>query len=229
MIKISESQIEFISQDIAVNGVVLEDLQNNLLDHICCIIENEMEENDDFATFYATIIPRFFKSSLYEIQVETDNLLTFKHFYAMKNTLKISGLIAAPLLFIGAVLKVMHLPGASLGLLLGGLIFSLIFLPLMIVLKFQDEETIIDKIVLSLGLFLGIGASIGVILKLLHWPLASIFMIWSSALFIFLFVPLYFITRYHRVELRFNTTVNAVLMMAFGGMLFALMNLHVKL
>ena len=41
-----------------------EDLQENLLDHICCIIENELGESEDFYKFYEKILPRFFKKDL---------------------------------------------------------------------------------------------------------------------------------------------------------------------
>ena len=50
-------------------------------------------------------------------------------------------------------------------------------------------------------------------------------MIFSTSVFVFVYVPLYYLTRFRRLEERFNTTVNAVLMMASGGMLYALINL----
>ena len=45
---ITEQQITFILNDIKEKGVEMEDLQLNLLDHVCCIIENELEANGDF-------------------------------------------------------------------------------------------------------------------------------------------------------------------------------------
>ena len=228
MYKVTKEQIDYILEDINKRGVVLEDLQNNLLDHICCIIENEMSENEDFNDFYEQILPRFFKRDLKEIQEETNNLLTFKHYYAMKNTLKISGIISAILTLLGAVLKTFHLPGAGVAIVLGTVIFSLIFLPLMIALKFKDEARKVDKWILSLGLLLGIGLSLGTLFKLMHWPYANFLMQWSLTFFVFGYVPLYFISRYRRAELRFNVTVNSVLMMATGGMLYALFNLNVS-
>jgi hypothetical protein len=59
----------------------------------------------------------------------------------------------------------------------------------------------------------------------MHWPYAHIMMFSGLTTFIFGYVPLYFITRIRRPELRFNTIVNAVLMMACGGMLYALQDL----
>ena len=89
MRSVSEEEVEFILSDIEARGVVLEDLRDNLLDHICCIIEDEMNETEDFKVFYESVLPRFFKENLLEIQVETDNLIKFKNFYSMKKIMKI--------------------------------------------------------------------------------------------------------------------------------------------
>ena len=225
MYSITEDQLNFMLDDIKARGIVLEDLQDNLLDHICCVIENEMPESADFYKFYEQILPKFFKRKLSEIQEETDNLLTFKNYYAMKKTLNISGIAAAVITLAGAMFKTFHWPGAGIMLVTGGVLFSLIFLPLLIALKFKDEDQKTDKWVFTIGLLIGIGMTLGVIFKLMHWPGADFLMRWSLTAFVFGYVPLYFVTRIRRPEIKFNTTVNAVLMMACGGMLYALFNL----
>lgn len=225
MHKVTDEQIDFILNDIQKQGVVIEDLQYNLLDHICCIIENEMQEGDDFYTFYASILPGFYKQELKEIQAETEKLVRFKHYYAMKNTLKISGILSAAFTLTGAMLKTLHLPGASISIILGGLFFCFIFLPLFIVLTFKDEENTTDKWVQSFGLLLALITSVGIIFKLQHWPYANIMMRSGLRLFIFAYIPLYFITRIRRPGLALQTSVNAALMMACGGMLYAMYNL----
>jgi len=226
MRNISESQIEFILTDLEQKGITLEELRNNLLDHICCLLENEMPDEGDFKEQYAEILQRFCQKEIVELQIETEQLLTFKNFYAMKNTLKITGILSALLSLMGALLKSFHLPGAGVSLVLGGLLFSLIFLPLLIILKFRDETNPTDKWVLSIGFTIGIFAILGIIFKLFSWPYANILMRGSTVAFVFGYVPLYFISRVRRPEIRFNTTVNAVLMMACGCMLFSLYNLN---
>ena len=225
MVRVSDEQVDFILQEIEARGVTIEDLQYNLLDHMCCIIENEMSETDDFDQFFQRLLPRFFNDNLREIQEETELLLTFKHFYAMKKTVNISGLLAAVLTLTGSVFKVMHWPGAGVAFVLGIAIFSFIFLPLMIALKFRDEGSRTDKLVLSFGFLVGIIASLGFLFKLMHWPGANMLMLSGLVLFTFVYVPIYFFTRARRPELRFNSTVNSVLMMACGGLLFAMYNL----
>jgi hypothetical protein len=54
MYTLSDHQVEFILKDIQQKGIHTEDLQQNLLDHICCILETEMNADDDFESVYAT-------------------------------------------------------------------------------------------------------------------------------------------------------------------------------
>jgi hypothetical protein len=225
MITITNEQVEFILNDFESRGIVTEGLRDDLLDHMCCVIESEMQESDDFHRFYERVLPRFFKDSLGELQTETDNLLRFKNFYSMKRTLKITGILTVFFTIIGAVFKTLHLPGAGVTIILGGALFSFVFMPLLIILKFKDDESKVDKWVFSFGLLLGIGLAVGLVLKLMHWPGAFKVLLTSTVLFTFVYVPIYFATRIKRPELKFNTIVNSVLMMACGGLFFALFNL----
>lgn len=143
----------------------------------------------------------------------------------MKNTLKISGIASAILTLMGSVLKTLHLPGAGVSIVLGGAIFCLVFLPLLIALKFRDEESRVDKWVFSLGFLLAMTACLGILFKVQHWPYANILMLGSIMGILFVYVPVYFLSRIRRPEAKFNTIVNSVLMTACGGLIFALFNL----
>ena len=190
MRRVTDAEVAFILDDISARGVVLEDLQHNLLDHVCCIIEDEMPETEDFKEFYRKVIPRFFKHELKELQEETDQLLTFKHYYAMKKTLKIVGLGSVGLILAGALFKIFHWPGAGLFYVLGMVVFGLLFLPLMIVLKTRDEGPKLDKFVFGLGFLVAMSVTLGTLFKIMHWPGANMLMVSSLAGFMFVFLPL---------------------------------------
>jgi hypothetical protein len=226
MYKVTDEQVDFIADEVRKRGITMDDLQWNLVDHVCCIIEQEMSEADDFHRFLQALWPRFFKDNLREIQEEAELLITFKHFYAMKRTLSIAGITSAFFTLTGSILKIAHLPGAGIAIVLGVAIFALLFLPLMIILKFRDESAKSDRLVFALGFLLGIAASLGFLFKIMHWPFANMLMLTGVVGFTFVYVPLYLITRVRRPELRFNTIVNAVLMFSAGGLLFAMFNLH---
>ncbi|MCU0437388.1 MAG: hypothetical protein MUC49_05690 [Raineya sp.] len=224
MYKISNEEVDFILNDIKAQGIQIEDLQYNLLDHICCIIENEMPENENFYNFYQKIIPTFFNTNLKEIQTETRQLLDFKYYTIIQKLLKISGLIAVLMIIAGLFSRVLEWEQANIIISLGAWLFGLVFIPLMIVLKFKDEDSVQDKWILSFGFFLALLASVGIGFKLMHFPYANALIQSSSILFLCIYLPLYYILRAKKAELKFNTTIHAILMMVFGGMLFSLSN-----
>lgn len=82
---ISDQQIDFIQRDISEHGIIIESLQQNLLDHICIIIEQNLQENGDFQQFYDTTIKTFYKDELRELEEETIFLLTRKGPYVLLN------------------------------------------------------------------------------------------------------------------------------------------------
>ncbi len=84
MYLLTDAQIDFTLNDIRAHGVETEILQQILLDHICCIIEQNLEENGDISGFCKTVIPTFYEKELRGIEEETALLLTFKNYYGMK-------------------------------------------------------------------------------------------------------------------------------------------------
>jgi hypothetical protein len=201
---ISEDQVDFILDDIEKRGVVTEDVSYNILDHVCCIIENEMNEGSNFKEFYRNTITKFYKKELSEIEEETQILLTFKNYHAMKRTLKISGITSIILMIIGITFKALHLKGAGISIVLGLVFFSLIFIPLNIILKFKDDKKLSNRATMTIGFLAASAASIGVLFKIMHWPYANIVMFSSLFVFTVVFIPTYFIVNYKDPETKFN-------------------------
>ena len=226
MYSVSDDEVEYILNDIEKRGVTTEDVRYNILDHVCCIIENEFNGEKDFKKFYENTIARFYKKELSEIERETENLLTFKYYFAMKRTLKISGLISILFIVVGSILKAQHLPGAGVLLVLGFTIFSFVFIPLNIVMKFRDDQLKSNRLVMSLGLLLTLTGTIGLLFKVMHWPGANVLFYGSLALFGLVFIPLYAITSYRNPETRFNGMILTTFMIAAAGMLFAMIDMR---
>jgi len=166
---ITDQQIEYILNDIRRNGVEMEDLQSNLLDHICCIVEQEFKENDDFERFYRQTIKRLCNNGLHEIEEETINLLTFKNYYVMKKAMMISGSISVAALIFGSFFKVMHWPGASMLLSLGIVMLGLVFLPLMAVIKTKETNTTAEKLTNVSGTLMGILFCMAIMFAVQHY------------------------------------------------------------
>ncbi|MBA3706317.1 MAG: hypothetical protein H0W84_10610, partial [Bacteroidetes bacterium] len=228
MYTLSEQQIDLILNDIKSRGVEMEDLQLNLLDHICCIIECELELDGNFENFYQEIIPRFFKKELKEIEEETIFLLTFKNYYAMKKSMIRTGVISVIALIAGSFFKIMHWPGASILLVLGIGGISLIFLPLMFLLKTKDSNSKRDKLIVAISSVIGILLCLATLFSVMHWPGARNGFFWLTAISIstFILIPVYFFTGIRNPDTKVNTIVTSIVLIGATGLLFTMINLR---
>lgn len=220
MYQISDQQIDYILNDISARGVEMESLQQNLLDHVCCIIENNLEENGDFESFYQKTIKTFYEDELWEIEEETLLLLTYKNYYTMKKVMINSGIAAATFFIIGSFFKFMHWPGASALILLGMAIGALVFLPLIFVFKKNETTESKGKLVLGIGVINGILFCLYSLFKVMHWPGAS--MLWFATLGIFslLFIPLYFFNGIKNPANKVNTITTSLILIMVAGVFF---------
>ena len=226
MYSLSDKQVAFILSDIERRGIVTEDVRDNILDHVCCIIEDKMTDDMNFKEFYENTIAQFYLRTLSEIEEETQKLLTFKHYYAMKRTLKISGIISIILIILGVIFKSMRWPGAGIIIVVGLSFFSLVFIPLNIVLKFQDDKKSGNRIIMTLGMLVASVSTIGTLCKIMHWPYANILMFSSLLVFMIVFIPIYFVIKFKSPETKFSAIINTTFMIGAAGMLFALTDLR---
>jgi hypothetical protein len=225
---ISEAQIEYILNDIRRNGVEMEDLQLNLLDHVCCIIEQNLKDGDDFEGFYKNTIKQFYKKELREIEEETITILTFKNYYAMKKVMIISGAISAAAFITGSFFKIMVWPGSGGCFFLAIYLMGFLFLPLMLILKTKEEGPKQDKITLALGVLVGLSFCISVLGSWLHWPIARSGVFWyiTIGFSLFAFIPTYFFMGIRKPETKVNTIVTSVLLVAITAWQFSMINLR---
>lgn len=226
MYVLTDEQIEFIRNDIRLNGIELEELQLDLLDHICCVIETEHNAENNFEAFYRSILPRFYKRSLREIEEETHLLLTFKNYYAMKKIMFMSGAFSAFTVLIGSLFKIMHWPGAALLFVIAIALFSFVFLPILSVIRIKEQTLTKDKIVITSAAIFGSAISLAILFKVMHWPFATILWTISLGILFFLFLPVYFFGGIRNPATKTNTIVSSILILIAGGLLFLITNLR---
>lgn len=226
MYRISDEQVDYILDDLVHRGIDREDLQLNLLDHICCIIERELAEHDDFERFYEATVRRFYRRELREIEEETTNLLTFKNYYAMRKTLIVSGIVSVGAFVAGSFFKFMYWPGASVLLALGITTFSLLFLPLLFVLKAREARTSGDKVVTGIAVLTGTLFSLAILFIVQHWPGANVLLFGSIGIAAFVLLPAYFFTGIRRPETKLNTIIMSIILVGIIGLQFTLTRLR---
>jgi len=70
MTPLTDEQIDHIVADLYAHGIRLEGLRDNLMDHICILVEEKLAAGGDFEGSYATVIPTFYRRELYELEEE---------------------------------------------------------------------------------------------------------------------------------------------------------------
>jgi len=221
---LNDKQIDFIINDISARGVEMEALQQNLLDHICCIVEQNLEAGGDFESFYQKTVKTFYKNALREIEEETLLLLTYKNYYTMKKTMIISGIFSALTMSLGIFFKFMHWPGAAILILLGVVFLGIVFLPLMFILKTKEKQSKKDKLIIAIGTLFGILISFSILFKIFHWPGANLIGMISIGILLLIFTPLYFFTGIRNPETKINSIVVTILLVMGCGLFLSLVN-----
>jgi len=191
MNQLSALQIDLIRGDIRQNGVELKDLEEDLLDHICCTIEAEGLGNKPFEQVYESVKKQICPDGYREIQEITAELITQKY-NNMKRTMNTLGIIGSSILLIGSILKHLHLAPANEALALGGLTIILGYLPLLLILSLRQTDMTLGKFRNISGY---VGANmivIGVVFQVLHYPYGKELLLAGVLIFLLLFVPLFF-------------------------------------
>jgi hypothetical protein len=224
MYKLSEQQIDFILKDISHRGVQSESLQQSLLDHVICIIEEDLEENGNFEEFYLNTIHSFHASQLYEIEKETKLILTYKNLNIMKQTMTISGIFSAIAILVGIHFKFMQYPSAGIFLSTGILIGSLVFMPLLFILKIGNEKDRVGKLIIASASVAGILLSLSVIFKLLDLPYSNNILFISTLIMAFVFLPLFGNREFRKQESRPSALSFTVLILFFYSLLISVIS-----
>ncbi|MCB0410315.1 MAG: hypothetical protein KDD29_08850 [Flavobacteriales bacterium] len=210
---------------ILARGAEMEELTNDLLDHICCMIEERLTRESDYDEVLHETMAVFGKDGIRNIQDETTYLLT-KNILVMKKTTHIIGIAAAVLLLVATFLKIYHMPGAGAMYVLGGFLLSFIFLPLMLTIKIKEKISK-PRIWLNVaGTISGFILVNGIFFKVMHWPYANVLMTIGMSLALFVFLPIYIYVYIKNKEMRTTTITTAVLVVGAMSMLFALVRLH---
>jgi hypothetical protein len=70
MAAISDEQVDYILDDLRAHGIRLEGLRDNLLDHICILLEERLEAGGSFEAEYDGVFTTFYRKDLYELEEE---------------------------------------------------------------------------------------------------------------------------------------------------------------
>ncbi len=227
MFELTIENIEIIAADVKSQEIVFSHLEDDLIDHICCDVESEMESGFGFIDAYARVRQKFGRGGLKEIQEKT-LYATDTKYRIMKNAMKISALAGTILFGFAAMFKIQHWPGAGIMLTLGALILTFVFVPSTLVVLWKETKNS-RKLLLFISAFLSAGFFISSILfKIQHWEGGGMMAILAGVSVIFLLIPSLLSAFLQRPERRHEKPVYitaAIGFLAFfSGFLFKVMH-----
>lgn len=221
MAELTELQVELIDAYIKENGVAQNELQEDLLDHLCTSVEMQLQQGKSFEEAFQHTLNLFGPGGLKQVQTETFKLLTEMNAIMKKVTFGF-GLTSTFLLLAGTIFKLMHWPGANIMVLLGAAFLALVYLPLILTHKLKESPK--DEALLHILGFLGLAiTTVGVLFKILHWPGAAAILLSGMCVLAFGYVPVYFFKRYQTSANRPVTLSSSLIAVACLIMILALM------
>jgi len=215
MPELSLHDIDRISNDIRKQEITVSHLLDELIDHVCCDVENEMQYGLNFHEAYLLVKERMGNRRLKEIQEETLYAVDTKY-RQMKKTMKFSGIAGTVLLAFAAMFKIMHLAGAGLLLSLGGITLAFVFVPSALVILWKETHSGKRLFLFISAFFAGMFFIMGAMFKIQHWEGAAIVLILAAICGSLLFIPALLASKLREQD---NTSKRLVYFIGAAGLL----------
>ncbi|HZY24357.1 MAG TPA: hypothetical protein VFE71_00905, partial [Bacteroidales bacterium] len=223
MPELSLNHIEQISRDVSRQEITFSHLLEDLIDHVCCDVEYEMQTGLEFAEAYKKVRKKMGSRRLKEIQEETLYTVDTKY-RIMKKTMKISGVAGTILFGFATLFKIQHWPFAGILMFFGALILAFVFLPSALNVLWKETHNRRRLFLVISAFFAGILLIIGVLFKIQHWPLAGSILTLAAISGILFFIPALALSRLadqENKDKRLSYILGAVgSVLFFAGMLF---------
>jgi hypothetical protein len=230
MAELTEKEIRRLSREIERQGLTYTELQQELLDHLCCDIEAEMEEGLAFIKAFEKVRKGMGEDRIQQIQEETLLLINQKY-RMMKKFMYILGMIAPAMLITGTIFKTQHWAGAGVLLTLSLFMLGAIYLPVFVMVKIRDTRKEGKKVNMPMyiaGLIAGIIFIAGAMFKIQHWPGAGVMIMLSGIVTVFIFIPILVIQAVKDKENQVQNFTLLIFVLCFVAITFMMYALRVS-
>lgn len=197
---IAAEQLTIINREVK-KFIVNEMLKDDLVDHLCCVIEDELKKGKPFDEAFNDAIQELAPDGLEEIQHETTRLLNPFKIIFMKKITYISGLITTIGMTMGVTLKILHMPGSEELFNFGFFGFISIFLPLVTIDRLRrnsKQQTLFERLRWAFGLLSMIVIASSMLFKIFHYDGSSLLWLIGLSIFSFGFLPFVFFDLYKK-------------------------------
>ncbi|MFN8166737.1 MAG: hypothetical protein U0X76_11385 [Bacteroidia bacterium] len=142
----------------------------------------------------------------------------------MKKIMFAGGTASAIFTALGIFFKFMHWPMSAFLIFSGIVLFSLFFLPMLLILRVRERKDTKERILTVTGVISGMLLSLGVLFKVNHWPLANIMGFSAVLLFALLFLPMYYFLGIRKPENRETVIINSLIILIGCGLFLTMVS-----
>lgn len=199
--RLNEEQVRQVRMLVERGGITIETLKEDVIDHICCVIEVKMDRQRTFEAGLKEAVEELAPEGLNKLQFETVFLLNSTKIILMKKLMYTIGALSSMSFVAGWAFGIMHLPGAFELSAYGFLGFAFGFMPLYALdyYKTAIQRALNEKWKFGLGLISAVLMGASVIFKMLHMPiLPTFFLIAGTTVFVVGFLPFLFFGLYRK-------------------------------
>ncbi len=198
--KLPKDLISVIHCRIDESDITMQTLKDDVLDHLCCVVEHKIERGKTFEIALQEAIHELAPNGLDEIQRKTFYLLNSPKIIFMKKVMYSIGLIAAISMSLGFTFRIFDWPGGTELLIYGLLGFVLLFVPMVAINYYKVilRGTLSEKLRIIVGLSSGVVVGFAIIFKFLDVQGADQLLFGGSLLFSFGFLPFLFFSMYKK-------------------------------
>lgn len=200
MKKLSSKQINEIAEKISGSSIKSKELKEDLTDHICCLIEDDMDRGFSYVEAESMAFSAVFPDGIEKDHKRDIWLITPKKQKSMRSILFILSYLALVIMTGSFMFKALHWPGAGILLIIACSLFTFVFTPVffMYIYRVTLSKFISRKSMYVFG-FIGIIILLtGVAFKAFHWPYAGILLGVGVLIISFFFLPLIFLALYRK-------------------------------
>lgn len=198
--KLTPEQEDIIIMSVKNQGIQLPNLQNDIIDHLCCVIENQLGKGKEFDQLLSEAIIDIAPNGLADVQHQTLFLLNSKRIIIMKKLTYIIGFLGSISLTAGITFKLLRYPGANDLFTIGSITLLLIFIPLTALDRYKVaiSKALSVRLKIVIGAITAIVAGLSGVFKVFHLQGADILLGTAAILFAFGFLPFLFFTMYKK-------------------------------
>ncbi|MEM9987114.1 MAG: hypothetical protein AAF804_18625 [Bacteroidota bacterium] len=198
--KLSADQEKVIEDLVDAQGLKLRTLRDDVIDHLCCVMETELSKGKSFEQSLDKALADLAPNGLMGMQDQTIFLLNSKRILFMKKLMYSIGFLGSLTLTAGVTFKLLRLPYATELFTVGFLTLLLVFIPLLAIDRYKValSKALSVRLKIILGAVAAGVTGLSGLFKLLHLQGADLLLMLGALVFAFGFLPFYYFTMYQQ-------------------------------